>query len=187
MQLHEFNAESDPSIVFLHGANAGGWMWNQVISFLPEFHCIAVDMPGHADSRDLPWTSPAEVATGVARAISSSAHDGCAHVVGLSLGGLVALHLLEQEAEGVLDLMISGVPARKMPYRWLSRIVGSLVTPFIHNAKLLKASARSARIPRQDIDGFVRQAQRNSSQAFRKITQQAVYFLPPEQALVSPT
>lgn len=162
-------------------------MWSKVIEELPEYHCIAIDMPGHADSSEIEWTSPEEVAADVAVTIQSLAKGGRAHIVGLSLGGLVGLHLLAQSPETVRKTLVTGVPSFRMPNQWLTQILGVLVSPFIHSKTLLVASARAARIPDSDIPEYVLHAKKNSRRAFLRINRQAVDFQPPDGALVSET
>ena len=93
-------------------------------------------------------------------------HGGQAHIVGLSLGGYIALHLLAQKPERLLDVVVSGVPSRPIPHRWLMRIMGSLVAPFIHSDWLIRASAKSLHVPREDLPQYVARTKRNSKQAF---------------------
>jgi pimeloyl-ACP methyl ester carboxylesterase len=42
MPLHFYQTgpAAAPTLVFLHGGGAAGWMWQPVIEQLPEFHCL---------------------------------------------------------------------------------------------------------------------------------------------------
>ena len=183
MHVYEFNPDQDQSIVFLHGANSGGWMWEKVIAELREYHCIAIDLPGHAQSASLEWTTPEHVAAQIARIIHQTAHEGTAHIVGLSLGGYVGLKVLKENPDVVESILVSGVPSKPLPQRWLMYAMGWLIAPFIHTDRLLRISARVARVPDSDLESFVQYTKQNSKQAFRRINSQARSFVPPAEAL----
>jgi pimeloyl-ACP methyl ester carboxylesterase len=96
-----------PTIVFLHGGGVSGWSWKPEISRLPDYHCIVPDLPGHGKS---PTKDPIKIATAaeeVAELIKSKAPSGRTHVVGLSLGGQVALQLLSTYPELVDRVVVS--------------------------------------------------------------------------------
>ncbi|MEM6999881.1 MAG: alpha/beta fold hydrolase [Pseudomonadota bacterium] len=185
MFVREVGRDNHESILFLHGANAGGWMWENVVAHLPNYHCIYPDFPGHAKSRDLTWTSTEQVAQMAAECIVKKAHDGRAHVVGLSLGGYVTLHLLAQHSAIVKDAVISGVPSRPLPFGTLIKMIGYLLTPFIHSDWLLRRSARSLHVDAAELEEYVAHCKQNSKQAFREINRQAPSFVPPPTALQS--
>ena len=75
-----------------------------------EFHCLTPDLPGHGAAVDLPFTL-AGAADRVAELIEREAHGGRAIVVGLSLGGYVAMDLAARRPELVRGLVISGATA----------------------------------------------------------------------------
>lgn len=68
-------------------------MWTQQVDDLAEYHCLVPDLPGFGHSADDNWLSLADTADRVADVIRAQTPDGRAHDVGLSLGGLVGLHL----------------------------------------------------------------------------------------------
>jgi pimeloyl-ACP methyl ester carboxylesterase len=83
-------------IVFLHPSGSNATAWDNHLDVLGRHHrCVAVDLPGHRYSRGMPWISLAAAAESVADLIDGSL-GGRAHLVGLSLGGSVALTVLEQ-------------------------------------------------------------------------------------------
>ena len=56
-----------------------------------EFHCLAPDLPGHGTPRPTPFTLDGAADRRRRRSIATEAHDGRAVLVGLSLGGYVAM------------------------------------------------------------------------------------------------
>ena len=107
----EHEPDPRPTIVFLHGTVLSGAAWATQIAALGDaFHCLAPDLPGHGTSADTPFTID-RAAEDVAELIVREAHDGRAIVVGLSLGGYVAMTVAERWPERVAGLVVSGASA----------------------------------------------------------------------------
>jgi len=114
-----------PTIVFIHGTRLTGASWAaQVAELGEEFHCLAPDLPGHGTAADVPFTL-AGAAGRIGDLIATEAHGGRAILVGLSLGGYVAMDVAARWPERVHGLVISGataepVGARAHAYRGLA-------------------------------------------------------------------
>jgi pimeloyl-ACP methyl ester carboxylesterase len=110
-----------PPIVFLHGTRLSRAMWRgQMDDLRDTYRVVAVDLPGHGAMAGQPF----ELATAsdhVARTIERAA-GGRAVVVGLSLGGYVAMDLAERRPELVRGLVLSGATAEP---------VGLLAAPYL--------------------------------------------------------
>ena len=95
-----------PPIVFVHGALMGRAVWRPQIDALSDrFRCISVDLPGHGTQRDVPFELD-DAAEGVVRAIDAA--GGRTVLVGLSLGGYVAMTVASRYPEKVRGLVIAG-------------------------------------------------------------------------------
>ncbi|MFF4603391.1 alpha/beta fold hydrolase [Streptomyces sp. NPDC001339] len=93
-------------IVFVHGMRVSGTMWRAVIRAIGTRHPTAApDLPGHGTRRGEPFTMPGAVAA-VAEAVDEL--GGRALVVGLSLGGYVALATAAAHPERVRGLVAMG-------------------------------------------------------------------------------
>jgi pimeloyl-ACP methyl ester carboxylesterase len=104
-------ADARPTIVFLHGTVLAGSAWTAQIAALGDaFHCLAPDLPGHGTAVDVPFTIDAAVDR-VVGLIDREAHGGRAILVGLSLGGYVAMALAARTPERVAGLAIAGATA----------------------------------------------------------------------------
>ena len=116
-----------PAIVFIHGTRLTGAMWTpQVAALAGDFRVIAVDLPAHGARADEPFTL-AGAADAVASTIRAEA-GGRAIVVGLSLGGYVAMELAARQPEVVRGLVLSGATAeptgvRIVPYLAIARVI----------------------------------------------------------------
>lgn len=114
-----------PLIVLLHGARLTRAMWTpQVADLADAYRVAAVDLPGHGALAERPFTLDA-AADHVVDVIRAESPDGRALVVGLSLGGYVAMHLAARHPDRVRGLVLSGCSAepvawRALPYRGLA-------------------------------------------------------------------
>jgi pimeloyl-ACP methyl ester carboxylesterase len=116
-----------------------------VIEQLPEFHCLALDLPQHGRSTHLAFTmqSAAQAAAAVVR---QQAHGGTAHIIGLSLGAQVLVALLSQSPEVAASAIISSALLRPLPGASLG----------LYSAPLAKAMYWSAIGPLKGWDAWVR-------------------------------
>jgi pimeloyl-ACP methyl ester carboxylesterase len=132
LYVHESGTPGSPAIVFLHADGASGGMWDQHMRRLAGYHCLAPDLPGHGRSNHLPWTSLDDTAQEVVGLIEGRIPCRRAHLVGLSLGGVVAHTLLAQRPELLDRVVIDG--AGVLPSRGVGlwKLGIALVAPFIH-------------------------------------------------------
>jgi pimeloyl-ACP methyl ester carboxylesterase len=100
-----------PVIVFLHGTRLTRrqW-WPQLRRLSDRYRCVAVDLPGHGVLAAEPFSIAAATAL-VRDAIDAEAADGRASVVGLSLGGYVAVDAAEALPGRVTCLVLAGCSA----------------------------------------------------------------------------
>lgn len=114
--------EGAPSIVFLHGGGVAGWMWRKQVEALQgEYHCLVPDLPEQGENAKtdrLPFTIEG-AAERVEAFIRSQAHDGKAHVAGLSEGAQVTVALLSRAPEVIDHAMVSSAMLRPM---WMTKM-----------------------------------------------------------------
>src|SRR5258708_1850533 len=92
-----------------------GAMWQpQFERLADEYHCLAPDLPECGNSSAMGPLQLKDAASRMAAVIRERVPGGVAHVVGLSLGGAVALQMLRDEPDVVDHLLISGT-ARELP------------------------------------------------------------------------
>ncbi|WP_244416850.1 alpha/beta fold hydrolase [Streptomyces hygroscopicus] len=101
--------EAGLPIVFVHGTRVSGAMWRPVIHTIGERHPMAApDLPGHGGRRGEPFSIPGAVA-----AVTAAVDElgGRALLVGLSLGGYVALATAGAHPDRVLGAVAMGCSA----------------------------------------------------------------------------
>lgn len=111
-----------PVIVFIHGSGDRGYSWSHVIERLPEYTCLALDLPGHGARLDHPGPDLMSVAD-----YAHEVHDTLAErgeygsltadgrricLVGHSLGSAIALRMAVDYPSQVSHVVLVGAGAR---------------------------------------------------------------------------
>src|SRR5512137_2600894 len=99
MYLYESGSNNSSTVLFLHGAGGGAWMWQQQMKALSDYHCLAPDLPEHGYSSSESPFCMSTVVNDIATIIRSKAQEKKAHVIGLSLGGQITIELLKRYPE----------------------------------------------------------------------------------------
>ena len=145
LYVHQTGRADAASIVFLHGLGLSGAMWQPQFERLPDFHCLAPDLPEHGKSADLGPLTLKDASKQVADVIRTYTPNGRAHVVGLSLGGTVAVRMLLDVPEVIDHVMISGTAARLDPiFANFNMMMG-----FLHSDQLAQLIFMQSNIPQQ--------------------------------------
>lgn len=108
LYVEEYGPAGAETIVFLHGGGLSGRMWQPQVERLAEYHCIVPDLPEQGHSAHVAPFSLDDATERVADVIAERATGGRAHIVGLSLGGAVALTVLRRTPQHVAGVVVSG-------------------------------------------------------------------------------
>lgn len=134
-------SEGGRPVLFLHGAGANRAMWIPEVEILSErFKTIAFDLPGHGVRRDERFRLDDSAAA--AAAVIEEHAGGQALVVGLSLGGYVAITLASEHPQLVAGLVLSGSSIDYRGWDGLSTKLYGFLVPLI--AKRLQSKADGA-------------------------------------------
>jgi pimeloyl-ACP methyl ester carboxylesterase len=99
------------TIVFLHGGNVANWSWDPQVRAFGDYEVLTPHLPGFGARSQEDWAGLDSAADDVAAVIADEVSNGGAHLVGISLGGVIALRVLARHPELVESVLISGVPA----------------------------------------------------------------------------
>ncbi len=107
LSILEWGDRDRPGLLFIHGGAAHAGWWRFIAPyFLPEYHCIAVDLSGHGDSEWRPFYEPELWCEEVlALATDSSCFQSIPTIIGHSMGGLIAVRaatVLENKLPGLI-------------------------------------------------------------------------------------
>jgi pimeloyl-ACP methyl ester carboxylesterase len=153
MFVHEEHPDADETLLFLHGGNVAGWMWYDLAASLPDHHSLIPDLPGFGASHAESWTTVADVADSAAAIIAERAHDGRAHVIGLSLGAVVGSVLVARHPDLVRSAMLTGAPLRGVGTT--TRVSGLAQVRLWGWRSYWRVMARAYRLPDDSVARFV--------------------------------
>jgi len=127
--LHAPPGRGTSDVVLLHGLGSCGEDWSlQIPELSRNYRVITPDLPGHGRSG---VGSVSATVLDMSRAVSELLNElggGAAHVVGLSLGGAVALQLAIDRPSQVRSLTAVNTFARlRLSRRGLGKMVGRLI------------------------------------------------------------
>jgi pimeloyl-ACP methyl ester carboxylesterase len=161
-------------------------MWRRLVHDLEgELHVLNVDLPGHGGSRERPWVSMADTVSAVAQVIRTRSHGGSAHLVGLSLGGYVAVDLAASVPGLVPSAVVSGVNVLPFPRPRLMRLAGRVMSPLMTLTPMLRANARALGVPPEDYEGYAAAARMMAPGTFLRVGGELMDYRVPAQAAAS--
>ncbi|MGZ9165809.1 MAG: alpha/beta fold hydrolase [Anaerolineales bacterium] len=176
LHIYEQGPSSAPTILFLHGGGGGGWMWQPQLDALTDFHILVPDLPEHGQSAEIKPFSINDSAARVAELIRTSAHNGKAHVVGLSEGAQITVALLALHPELINHAVISSALVRPIPAANLMSpgLIASSVKWFVEPFKKVDWWIRlnmkySAGIPEKYYPQFKRDFQNLTGELFAHV------------------
>jgi len=136
----------NPAIVFLHGGGLSSAEWQPQLEGLSNsFYCVAPDLPEQGQSASLPFTL-SDAARRVV-ALIGTFPSRKAHVVGLSLGGAVALEVVRTAPVVVDHLIVSGTTAGLGKWLGWLTIASARTYRFFKPETLLDQAYKQFRIP----------------------------------------
>ena len=100
-----------PPVVLVHGTRMSRTVWHPVLAHLATTHrCAAVDLPAHGELADVPFTveRAADIIAAHARTLAGETGRQRATIVGLSLGGYVAIEAARRHPDVVAGLVLAG-------------------------------------------------------------------------------
>ena len=169
LKIRESGKPGQATVVLLHGVGNDGSMWAELMAALADYHCLAPDLPGHGESREIRWESRPTTARLVAEVITERATHGRAHVVGLSLGGSVALELLATRSRLLDRVIVDGCAAVRSPLIGPMKVGVSAISPFLRFAPVARLIGRTFGVePGQPLQAFVTQMQAADPRSFRR-------------------
>jgi pimeloyl-ACP methyl ester carboxylesterase len=166
--LFQKGLEEHKHVLFLHGAGSNHKMWRSHIHVLgKDFFCIAPDLPGHGKSNHLSWTTIEHIGDEIANLIRSRTEEKI-FLVGFSLGGILALYLLENYPKLIERAVIDGASAYPVKGSgWLVLLL-HMISPFLKSDVILNTFAKSMDLPEEEYPSFKKNVEEADRKSFKK-------------------
>lgn len=135
-------ADENP-VVFIHAGGFSGTMWREIAALLPDNNCVLPDLPGHGNSRHVPFASIEQCADELAGFIKQQKFSGPVDIVGLSFGSYVGLLLMARHPQLIGKAMLSGFHVSGMPNPRLMKLIGYITAPLMQLSWMRRKNARA--------------------------------------------
>mgnify|MGYP000329900779 CR=1 FL=1 len=164
------------TIVYLHGSGMAAWSWNDVTEQLPQYHNIAVDLPGHGLSNEIRANSLSDMAQIVADFIAETVPGGKAHVVGLSLGGITTIEMMQHRPEVIKSAVMSGVNAMPLPF--MMKMMVNVSKMVIKQDFFIRMNAKMFQLEGNAEKAYFESMKRLDMQTFNKLLPEILDYQP---------
>lgn len=103
------NPSGHETILFIHGAMSSGKDWDLVTPLMPkEYHILLPDLPAHGKAASLRPFTMSTASDQLSSLITNFARGGKCHLVGFSLGAIVAADLAARYPELIETAFVTG-------------------------------------------------------------------------------
>jgi len=156
-------AGSGEVLLFLHGIGGNRTNWHEQLEFFAtRYRAVAMDVRGWGLSEDYDGALDFDaVADDIVRVLASLGAPSC-HVVGLSMGGLIAQHLLWRHPRAVLSAVFadtSAGPGEEHDAQWIEEFLRLRKAPLLAGktpADIAPTVAKSLSVPGAPESSFLR-------------------------------
>ena len=184
LYLKEKGTENAETIIFLHSGAMASWMYDEQITAFNDYHCIIPDLPEHGQSIDVKPFTITDSAERITNIILDHAHNGRAHLVGISLGAQIILQILSTTPNVVDRAIISGTLMRTIPQtetilKLLDHAI-KVYTPVKDTDFFIKANMRTYNMPKHLFDNFKESTQLINHDALERILTENMLFKQPD-------
>ncbi len=183
LYFNETCKNNNKTIIFLHGGGIAGWMWEKQVEAFKDYHCIIPDLPEHGKSIGVkPFTikCAAEIIISI---IKDHAHDGKAHLVGISLGAQIIIQILSMAPEIVDHVLISGTLVKDIPntesFLKLLDYLIKVYEPVKDTDFFIKANMRMYHIPKSLFNEFKESTYLIKNDSLNRILKENMFYRMP--------
>lgn len=180
MHIEENGNKRGEVVLFIHGLGQSSRLWTNHFKEMKNFHCLALDLPGHGKSKKVSWTTIDKVSDDIYDLLVRKKIKKI-NLVGLSLGGNIILDFISKHGEMVKSAIVDGSGVYPVKPVTAVRIAAAAVSPFLKNPAITKFVADSLGINNEEIyKTFSKDLPKTDPIAFRNALAQANEQLEPE-------
>jgi pimeloyl-ACP methyl ester carboxylesterase len=127
------NPEKETTVILLHGLLGSHVEFTFIIPYLSDYYLLIPDLSAHSRSRFMIDNQIQPQAELVTNLIQKYAHGGSAHIVGISMGGMIATSLSIRYPWAVKSIFATGAAPFRGFGKWLAEhpSVGWFMTNFL--------------------------------------------------------
>lgn len=179
--VREYGPLDASTIVFIHGAFLGGWMWKKQVEYFNDYHCLVPDLPGQGQSINHKPFSIKTSAEQIAELIRNKAHNGKAHVVGFSLGAQILVRLLKTSPEVIDHAIVNSALVRHIPLSGLLiKTIPRLSLMLAGNRLFSRLQAKSYHLSGEDFEKYYSETKQITLDTYERVTKENMTFRLPE-------
>lgn len=146
-------ASTHRPVVLLHAGSAANWMWEPQLPAVRDRLALTPHLPGFGERIAEEWPGIAGAADDLARRIRDLGAEGPVDLVGLSLGGVVALHLTARHPQLVASVLTSGTAV--MPVVGTARALSALQLMLWNRRAMWRAQASALGLTAEAVERYV--------------------------------
>ncbi|MDO5836756.1 MAG: alpha/beta hydrolase [Methanobacterium sp.] len=180
LSVKETGQKNPETIIFLHGGGLAGWIWDEQIKSFQDYHCLVPDLPEHGQSAQIKPFTIEGAGRMVVELIRTRAHNGKAHLVGLSLGSQIIVQILSTHPEVIDRTFITGTLLRTIPHtETLFKLLNytfKAYLPVKNTEFFIKANMRTYNIPKGYFHKFKESTQQIDGDSLHKILHENLFF-----------
>lgn len=179
MNLHyeEYGNKDASLIVFLHGGGVSGWMWDQQIKHLTNYHCVNIDLPGQGHNKHINLFSIEQSADTINELISKLADGKTVKVIGFSLGAQVLIQMLSNDSHLIDYAIINSALVR--PSKFGAKLIDPLIRltfPLIKNRTFSKLQAKTLYINEKYFENYYNETYQMKRETLVSILKENMLF-----------
>lgn len=107
----EEGEKNDEIIIFLHSKNLANWIWDEQLDSFKDYHCIYLNLPNHFKNSKKEVFS-IKKASDIIKDFILEHKKTDVNLVGIGLGGQIAIEILSKYPELINKVIVSGVEVR---------------------------------------------------------------------------
>lgn len=184
IRLKHYGKGKPKTLLMLHSGNVSSWMWKESIELLSkEHHCIVLDLPGHGENKSMDFDIKRN-ANMIVKILNKVVPEKKVHVLGVGIGGQVALELAYEYPHLIESVILSGTLMNPKTFRFYHKWKLSFKNSFRSTDMAIKSKMRKLGIPAEYKNEMVKETLYLPKDRLLQITKETKEFTLPEDGQI---